>query len=239
MTDFMKRWHFTRLAVLWSAVFLLAYRTAGAERAAAKTPNIIYILCDDLGYGDVHCLNPERGKIATPNADRLRAEGMAFTDCHATSSVCTPSRYSILTGRYNWRTRLQHGVLDGESTPLIEPGRMTVATLLKQHGYVTAALGKWHLGMRFDKRDFTCPISDGPVQHGFDYFFGILASLDMPPYVFVENDHFTRVPGATNKFPSFVYGKVNGKSSGGDGRPVPPPRISRRRTCCQNSRARR
>lgn len=174
--------------------------------ASATRPNIVYILADDLGYGDVHALNPERGKIATPNLDRLCAQGMAFTDCHASSSLCTPSRYSLLTGRYDWRTRLQKGVLHGESEPLIAPARLTVGQFLQQHGYVTAALGKWHLGMQFNKQDFSQPITDGPRQHGFDYFFGLLASLDMPPYVFVENDHFTKIPSATKQFPSFMYG---------------------------------
>src|SRR5271170_7922565 len=169
-------------------------------------PNIVYILCDDLGYGDVHTLNPDRCKITTPNIDRLRAEGMAFTDCHASSSICSPSRYSILTGRYDWRTRLQRGVLGGESEPLIEHGRLTVGELFKQHGYTTAANGKWHLGLQFDKKDFTKPITNGPLQHGFDYFFGIAASLDMAPYVYIENDHFTEVPSARKKFPSFIYG---------------------------------
>ena len=175
---------------------MLAASAAMAADEVAK-PNIVYILCDDLGYGDVHALNPERGKIATPNMDRLRAEGMAFTDCHSSSSVCTPSRYSILTGRYNWRSRLQAGVLEGESGPLIAPDRLTVGKFLKQHGYTTAALGKWHLGLQFDKQNFTQPISDGPLQHGFDYFFGIAASLDMPPFVYIENNHFTEVPNVT------------------------------------------
>lgn len=197
----------TNLLLLSSSLFTLSVAHA-AGPITGKDPNIVYILCDDLGSGDVHCLNPERGKIATPNMDRLRAEGMAFTDCHSSSAVCTPSRYSILTGRYAWRSRLQHGVLGGESEPLIESGRMTVATLMKQHRYMTAALGKWHLGMNFDHQNFTLPISDGPLQHGFDYFFGITASLDMPPYVFIENDRFTEVPNVTKKFPSFVYGKV-------------------------------
>jgi arylsulfatase A-like enzyme len=180
---------------------------ARAEPPVAKPPNIVFILCDDLGYGDVHYLNPERSKIATPNMDRLGEEGMAFTDCHTSSSVCTPSRYGILTGRYNWRSRLQKGVLGGESPPLLEPGRMTVASLLKQHGYTTAALGKWHLGLQHDKKDFTRPITDGPLQHGFDSFFGIAASLDMPPYVFIENDHYTEVPNVRTNFPSFMYSK--------------------------------
>ena len=169
-------------------------------------PNIVYVLTDDLGYGDVHALNPDRGKIPTPNLDRLCAEGMAFTDCHASSALCSPSRYSLLTGRYNWRSRLQFGVLGGESEPLIAPGRLTVAEFLKQHGYVTAAMGKWHLGLKFDKSDYTKHIADGPLQHGFDHFYGICASLDMPPYVFIEDDRFTEIPSANKGFPSFIYG---------------------------------
>src|SRR6187402_3141451 len=117
-----------------STLFAVAF--AISARSADK-PNIVYILCDDLGYGDVKCLNPE-GKIATPNLDRLAAEGMKCTDVHSSSAVCSPSRYSILTGRYNWRSRLQQGVLGGLSPHLIEPGRLTVAGLLKQHGYHTA-----------------------------------------------------------------------------------------------------
>ncbi|HEY4415097.1 MAG TPA: arylsulfatase [Verrucomicrobiae bacterium] len=188
--------------------FLLAFvAPTGAQPATATNPpNIVYILTDDLGYGDVHALNPERGKIATPNLDRLCADGITFTDCHASSSLCTPSRYSLLTGRYDWRTQLQKGVLGGDARPLIAPNRLTVAQLLKQHGYTTAVIGKWHLGLQFDRHDFTQPITDGPLQHGFDYFFGLTASLDMAPYVYVENNHFTEVPSVQKKFPSFMYG---------------------------------
>ena len=185
---------------------IVAAAIQAASAAPAEQPNIVYILTDDLGYGDVHALNPERGKIPTPNLDQLRADGMMFSDCHASSALCTPSRYSILTGRYNWRTRLQFGVLNGDSKPLIKAGRLTVAEFLKQHGYVTAAMGKWHLGLEFDQNDFAKPITDGPLQHGFDYYYGISASLDMPPYVFIENDRFTEVPTVKKKFPSFMYG---------------------------------
>ena len=173
---------------------------AAADPPAARAPNLVYILCDDLGYGDVHYLNPDRGKIPTPNMDRLGAQGMAFTDCHASSSVCTPSRYSILTGRYCWRTRLQKYVLDGDSPPLIAPDRLTVATLLKRHGYATAAIGKWHLGMTFGHDRYVDRIVDGPTHHGFDAYFGISASLDMPPFVFIENDRFTETPTVTKKW---------------------------------------
>ena len=104
---------------------------------AATKPNIVYILCDDLGYGDVKCLNPQ-GKIATPHVDKLAADGMIFTDAHSSSSVCSPTRYGIMTGRYNWRSRLQSGVLGGLSPRLIEPGRLTVAQMLKDQGHDTA-----------------------------------------------------------------------------------------------------
>ncbi|MDF7824021.1 arylsulfatase [Pontiellaceae bacterium B12227] len=176
-----------------------------AAIAAPGSPNIIYILADDLGYGDVQCLNPERGKIPTPHMDQLAAQGMHFTDAHTSSSVCTPTRYGILTGRYNWRTRLQSGVLYGFDQPLIAEDRLTVAGFLKEQGYNTAAIGKWHLGMGMKKPngtptrgkaapidgvDWESPITDTPVHHGFDYYYGIAASLDMPPYIYIENDRF-------------------------------------------------
>ena len=162
---------------------------APAMPAVAAKPNIIYVLCDDLGYGDVHCFNPERGKIATPHADRLAAQGMVFTDAHSGSSVCTPTRYGILTGRYAWRTHLQAGVLGGDSRALIARDRLTVPALLRQHGYATTCIGKWHLGMTLpDAKHLSGPIQDGPTTRGFDSFFGISASLDMPPFAFIEND---------------------------------------------------
>lgn len=172
---------------------------------AADKPNIIYILADDLGYGDVQVLNPEHGKIPTPGMDRLAAEGMVFTDAHTSSSVCTPTRYGVLTGRYNWRSRLQSGVLFGFDQPLIAPDRLTVAGLLKAQGYKTAMIGKWHLGLGIRKPDGTptrgkaapvngvdwsARIEGGPVDLGFDSWYGIAASLDMPPYIWIENDRF-------------------------------------------------
>jgi len=167
------------------------------QSTASQRPNIVYILCDDLGYGDVHALNPRRGKIKTPNIDKLCSEGMTFTDAHGASSVCTPSRYGILTGRYPWRTSLQSGVLLGMSPPLISRTQLTVAEMLKKQGYATGMIGKWHLGMTFGKDPFADPIKDDPLQHGFDYFFGISASLDMPPFVYIENQKFTEVPTVT------------------------------------------
>jgi arylsulfatase A len=186
------------IGFLLCLVLIVSARAAeNAPSPIPSRPNIVYILCDDLGYGDVHALNPERGKIATPNIDRLVTRGMTFTDAHSGSSVCTPSRYGILTGRYAWRTRLQASVLEGMSPPLIAPDRQTVAALLKRNGYETAAMGKWHLGLEFGPSKWTDPIKDGPLQHGFDSFFGISASLDMPPFAYIENDRFTQPPTST------------------------------------------
>ncbi len=181
--------------------------------AGPRPPNIVYILADDLGYGDVQCLNPKRGKIATPQLDQLAAQGMVFTDAHSGSSVCTPTRYGILTGRYSWRTRLQRSVLYGYDEPLIAPDRLTVADFLKEQGYHTACIGKWHLGLGLpttdDKTakeqkgnniDWKGRVSGGPADLGFDYFHGISASLDMPPYIYVENDRFVGEGSATKEF---------------------------------------
>ena len=174
---------------------------AAAESPQPAKPNIIYVLCDDLGYGDVHCLNPQRGKIATPHADRLAAQGMVFTDAHSGSSVCTPTRYGILTGRYAWRTHLQSGVLGGDSRALIARDRLTVPALLGQHGYATTCIGKWHLGMTLpDAKHLSGPIQDGPTTRGFDSFFGISASLDMPPFAFIDNNRYTEAPTATKQW---------------------------------------
>jgi len=177
----------------------------GAALQAQTKPNIVYILADDLGYGDVQCLNPDRGKILTPHMDRLATEGMIFTDAHTSSSVCTPSRYGILTGRYNWRTHLQASVLWGFSEPLIDEDRLTVAGFLKGQGYQTACVGKWHLGMTMPTDNGVLPkgrhpknvnvlwdgiIKDGPVDRGFDYYYGIPASLDMAPYIYIQNNRF-------------------------------------------------
>ena len=116
------------------------------ESLASGKPNIVVLLADDLGYGDVQCYNPERGKIPTPHIDRLASEGIRFTDAHSSSGVCTPSRYTLLTGRYHWRSRLQSGIVGTFGEPLIAPDRMTIGTLAQHQGYRTACIGKWHLG---------------------------------------------------------------------------------------------
>ena len=190
--------------------------------AADSHPNIVVILADDMGYGDVQSLNPE-SKIPTPHLNRLAAEGMSFVDAHSPSAVCTPTRYALFTGRYCWRTKLKRGVLGGYSPPLIAPDRSTIATLLKKQNYSTHAVGKWHLGMTFPMLegktndgnkwdgdpgvDFAGKITDSPVHHGFDSYFGVSASLDMAPYVYIRDDHFNQLPTQQQqpvKFPHFV-----------------------------------
>lgn len=181
--------------------FLLLSMKVSAQQSK---PNIVYILCDDLGIGDVKTYNPQ-GKIATPNIDKLAAAGMKFTDAHGSSAVCTPTRYGIITGRYNWRSVLQSSVLTSYSMPLIADTIYTLPQMLKKNGYNTACLGKWHLGMSWATKsggysndqtaesdiDFTKPIKYTPTHYGFDYYFGIAASLDMSPYLFIENDKAT------------------------------------------------
>jgi arylsulfatase A-like enzyme len=162
---------------------------ARAGDAPRGKPNIVFILADDMGYGDPHCFNPQ-SKCPTPNIDRLASDGMRFIDAHAPGPVCVPSRYGLLTGRYPFRNEL-----DTNQRAIIESGRMTIASLLKQHDYSTAMVGKWHQG--FDggsKFDYSKPIRGGPVDRGFDSFFGLHASLDIPPYFFIENDHAVAAP---------------------------------------------
>jgi arylsulfatase A-like enzyme len=192
------------------SLFLLSLALPVA--AAPARPNIVFILADDMGYGDVHALNPE-SRIPTPNLDRLSRQGMTFTDAHTPSAVCTPTRYGLLTGRYCWRSRLKKGVLNGYSEPLIEPGRPTVASFLREQGYDTGIVGKWHLGLGFAKSsggdgfDFRGPVRDGPHTRGFAFSHIIPASLDFPPYLYVRDGKITRSPllkQAAQKFPPFL-----------------------------------
>ncbi len=150
-------------------------------------PNVILILADDMGYGDIKAYNPS-SKIPTPNLDALAQSGVRFTDAHSPSAVCTPTRYAVLTGRYAWRSNLKRGVLWGHSPLLIDPDQETIASMLKRAGYRTAAFGKWHLGFGNNEADYYGRLAPGPNAVGFDYFYGIPASLDMEPYVYVEND---------------------------------------------------
>ncbi len=190
------------------AILAVVAASVLAESAVGKAPNIVFVLADDLGYGDVHCLNPEHGKIATPHADRLAAQGMVFTDAHAGSSICSPSRYGILTGRYSWRTRLQWGVLRPFDPPLIAADRLTVPKLLAERGYQTACIGKWHLGWSWPRDGrkvlFDRPIADGPTTRGFNYYFGTDVP-NYPPYGFIENDRLTAQPTAWFKVDRKMY----------------------------------
>jgi len=197
---------YTVVSITWIiAIFVSACSTKSQQ----SMPNIIIVLADDLGYGDVGAFNTNC-KIETPHLDKLASEGMIFTDAHTSSSVCTPTRYGIMTGRYNWRTQLKEGVLNGYSKALIPTERTTIASMLKKQGYHTAFIGKWHLGWDWamaeqgngneskiknnENVDFSKPVSNSPNDLGFDYAYGHCASLDMAPYVYVENGMATQIP---------------------------------------------
>lgn len=177
---------------------IITILTACSEQ---KHPNIVFILADDMGYGDISFLGGDSCRLSTPNLDRMAQEGAVFTDAHSSSSVSTPTRYGILTGRYNWRSTLKQGVLSGYSKALISQDRETMASMLKKQGYTTAGIGKWHLGWDWNNIDagknnvdFSKPVTNGPTTRGFDYFFGFCGSLDMPPYIYIENDKPTSLP---------------------------------------------
>lgn len=208
------------------AAALLAFN----DIAAASRPNIVLILCDDLGYGDVQCLNLEHGKIQTPHIDKIADQGMTFTDAHSGSSVCTPTRYGLLTGRYSWRTRLQSGVVSGYKPCLIAANRLTVAGLLKKQGYATAILGKWHLDFQYQdpvggemlKRPHRklkkmppvgAKIPDGPVSRGFDTYHGFHHAGDMQAViendtVIVHEDEINMLPRLTEKSVAYIEARA-------------------------------
>ena len=195
-----------------------------ATLVADEKPNIVVILADDLGYGDVQPNNVD-SKIPTPTFSRLAKEGVNFVDAHSGSGVCTPTRYGLICGRYCWRTHLKRGVLGGYSKPLIATDQQTIGQVLKSSNYHTCCIGKWHLGLGWQWNtklpnninnfgiageqgavDYSQPINDGPTHHGFDTSYIIPASLDMSPYVFIENDRVTKIPAKTIdgvKFPKF------------------------------------
>lgn len=198
----------------WPILLIAAVSNAQpAFSGRSAPPNIIFILADDLGYGDVSAYN-EHSAWQTPHIDALAKAGMRFTDAHTSSAVCTPTRYSILTGRYNWRSTLKKGVLGGYSKALIESGRLTVGKLLQNKDYHTAFIGKWHLGwdwqfsgtahdtddlMGNPSVDFSKPVQNGPEERGFSYSYGFAGSLDMAPYVYVENGKATGIPRDTTR----------------------------------------
>ena len=175
---------------------ILVWMLLAATLSADSQPNVIIIYTDDQGFGDASCLNPA-AKFKTPNLDRLAAEGLTFTNAHCSDTVCTPSRYGLLTGRYCWRTSRKSGVMNAEGECLIADGRMTIASMLADAGYNTAMVGKWHLGMTFPgkkgNRDWTKPVTDMPLDKGFQYFFGIPASLNYGVLAWFEG-RFAKVP---------------------------------------------
>ena len=196
----------------------------GPAQHPVQPPNIVVIMADDMGYGDIQALNAE-SKIPTSTLNRLATEGVLFTDAHSPSAVCTPTRYGLLCGRYCWRTKLKNGVLGGYSKPLIAGGQPTIGTVLQSAGYTTACIGKWHLGLGWQWKDalpeninffgvagepgsvdYSKPVTDGPTRHGFDYAYIIPASLDMSPYVYLEKDRVTAIPSRLipgESFPAF------------------------------------
>ena len=182
--------------ILTAFLIIVLFSCQNKTQFNTNKPNIVFILADDMGYGDPGCYNPE-SKIPTPNIDRLAADGMMFTDAHSAGAWCVPARYGLLTGQYPGRIRL-----NWRDRSLLQQEQETLATLLKRNGYRTACIGKWHLG--FDNIDWENPgkndvLNGGPVEHGFDYFFGMHASLDIPPYFYIEDNKL--VERAT----SFVY----------------------------------
>jgi len=221
-----------------SLSFLSGMNFLPCTKNQGERPNIVFIMADDMGYGDVECYNND-SKIPTPYMDRLAKEGVRFIDAHSPASLCTPTRYGLLTGRYCWRTRLKKGVIIGyDESPLIKPERRTIADLFKEKGYATACIGKWHLGLNWPTKagyqlqddenkwqeyanafkeneeniDFTKPIDGGPLDLGFDYFYGTAGcSTSDSPYVFIENRRTVSVPTKMSpekfhKLPGFLPG---------------------------------
>jgi arylsulfatase A-like enzyme len=175
---------FLKKTILGAAALPLASLCPERATAAGRKSNLVFILADDAGYGDFSCFGAVR--IKTPNIDRLAAEGVLFTDAYAPFATCTPTRYSLLTGEYAWR-KPGTNILPGDAALIIEPGRPTLPALMKQAGYITGAVGKWHLGMGDGNLDFNGEIKPGPLEVGFDYFFGMPATGDRVPCVYIEN----------------------------------------------------
>lgn len=222
---------------IFTIVFTVLLMGSCAEKTKTpQQPNIVFILCDDLGFGDVHTMAPDYCKIPTPNMDKLATEGMTFMDAHSGSSVCTPTRYGLLTGRYAWRSRLQHGVVQATEKPLIDADRLTVASYLRNQGYQTGMVGKWHLNYTYhnpetDERLMPTNknktagvpvgtiIPDGPISRGFDYFFGYHHAGSMKTVV--ENDKVIKeikleemLPLLTQKAVGYINQKAGDAKNG-------------------------
>ena len=202
---------------------LLCLALLCAPATAQDTPpNVVIVFADDMGYGDPRVYNPQ-SRVPTPNIDALAEHGMRFLDAHTASSVCTPSRYGLLTGRYPWRSRLPVGIVNSWGGPVIDEDRLTLGKALQEQGYATACIGKWHLGWDWPVRgggylsdeldgvnvgrdyesyglrvDFSRPVRAGPTERGFDYYFGDDVP-NFPPYAFIENDRVLGDP--TDRMP--------------------------------------
>ncbi len=218
-----------------NCILLFAFLPVMTAAEPQRRPNIVFILADDMGFDSVSANNDKIGNMKTPHIDKLISQGMSFTDAHSGSSVCTPTRYGLLTGRYAWRTKLKNQVLWQWAAPLIEQDRLTVAELLQSNGYHTGMVGKWHLGMDwYDKNgktvngdlklsdashgkdggpqrlreaaariDFTQPVTGGPTDHGFEYYFGVDVP-NFPPYAWIENDRVRGIPSVPK--PKAMFG---------------------------------
>jgi arylsulfatase A len=183
---------------------LLVACNPGEEKIKNDLPNVVFIMADDMGYGDPGCYNPE-SKIPTPNIDYLAQKGMMFTNAHSADAVCTPSRYALLTGRYCWRTSLKSRGINTSKPLIIDTARTTVADLFKAKNYNTAIIGKWHLGLgSVEPVDYFSELKPGPLELGFDYFFGMPGSLNMTPFCFIENYRTVGIPDIPK--PDSIYG---------------------------------
>ena len=208
----MPRREFLRYAGLSVLGFSILGKTAQAlEKSTAPRPNIIFILSDDVGWGDFQCYNPQ-GKIPTPNLNRMAREGMRFTDAHTPAALCAPTRYTVVTGNYTWRGRLPGGTWGWNQDPQFLPGQKTVGHMLQEAGYRTSLYGKLHYGGVFEKNaageeDFTKPMKVGPKEWGFDYSYVLLGGHQAPPYCFMENNS---VDGDATKITQLKSGKLNG-----------------------------
>ena len=221
---------------LFISLFLMTVLTfANCSKVINEQPNIVIIYADDMGYGDLNCQNPD-SKIPTPNLDKLASEGMRFSDAHSSSGICSPSRFALLTGTYHWRR--QHGIVGVFGKPFFKDSDITLPEVLKTKGYTTACIGKWHLGWDWSFKnkpsgerrywgqthkvylpkdiDWNAPVKGGPLDRGFDYYFGD-GTINFPPYAWIENDRILEAP---NDFFSNLTSSI-GKQRKVAGIPVP------------------
>lgn len=217
------------MKTLRSLTYLVfAFAVIACSEQEMELPNIVIIYADDMGYGDLACQNSD-SKIPTPNLDQLASEGMRFSDAHSSSGICSPSRFGLLTGTYHWRR--QHGIVDAFGKPFFRDTDITLPQLLKTVGYTTACIGKWHLGWDWEFKnepsgevmqwgqmrkfylpediDWSMPVSGGPLDRGFDYYFGD-GTINFPPYAWVENDRLVQVPTETMDINDVGYSTKEG-----------------------------